>query len=71
MGGRGAAEETQPSALLSSLRLIWCLLCMTPATKPNTDNRGGFPLRGSSEMRSASNIGRDAPEVTAKLMLEK
>lgn len=65
----GAAEET--SALNSSLRLIWCLLCMTPATEPNTDNHGGFPLRGSSEPRSASNIGLDAPEVTAKLMLEK
>lgn len=64
--GRVAAEETRPSALHPSFRLIWCLVCMTPAKEPNTDNRCGFPPRGASESGQASHIGLDAPEVTGK-----
>lgn len=51
------------SSLHSSFRLIWCLVCMTPATKPNRDNH--FPVDFPWERQEEGglfNIGPDAPE---------
>lgn len=60
--GRAGAEETRPSALHPSFRLIRCLVCMTPANEPNTDNRSRFPLRGASGPGRASNAGPEGPD---------
>lgn len=69
-GGKDGGTPWPPilsssSFIFFSFRLIWCLVCMTPATEPNRDNHFpvDFPWEEEKEEEEGGlfNTGPDAP----------